>query len=61
VLINQVYEIYQKLINLVVAVKPGLMNLKPGLMQVFGRFLSINPFYIFCPNLHNPGLAKTRF
>jgi hypothetical protein len=37
------------------------MNLKPGLMQIFGRFLSINQVYIFCPNLHKPYLAKTRF
>jgi hypothetical protein len=43
VLINQVYEIYQKLITWFVAVKLGLINRNPGLMQVFGRFLSDNP------------------
>jgi hypothetical protein len=31
------------------------MSLKPGLMQVFGRILSINKVYIFSPNLEKPG------
>jgi hypothetical protein len=31
------------------------MNLKPGLTQVFGRFLSLNQVDIFCPNLRKPG------
>jgi hypothetical protein len=30
-------------------------------MQVFGRFLPINQVYIFCPDLHSPGLAKPGF
>jgi hypothetical protein len=30
-------------------------------MQVFGRFLSINPVYNVCPSLFKPGPAKTRF